>query len=90
MKALELRYVAHVTTLTRCLVEQYRTEVGSLRELVDELDGRYRGFEALFVSPQTGQLTLNTMIYYSDLGEIPISAIDLDQPIRDGGTITFW
>ena len=90
MKQLELRYVAHVTTLTSILQESHQTEAATLRELVDELDVRYGGFRELFVSPETGQLNLNTMVYYSDPGEVPISVIDLDHPIRDSGTITFW
>ena len=90
MKQLELRYVAHVTTITGILQEGYQTKASTIRELVDELDARYGGFRELFVSPKTGQLNLNTMIYYSDPGEIPISVIDLDRPVRDGGTVTFW
>ena len=90
MVQLELRYVAHVTTLTGALLESYRTESCSIRELVDELDARYHGFNELFVSTETGGLNLNAMIYYSDPGDVPISVIDLDHPIRDGGTVTFW
>jgi len=90
MKRLELRYVAHVTTITRILQEDYQTEASTIRELLDELDARYGGFRGLFVNPDTGQLNLNTMIYYSDPGEVPVSVIDLDHPVVDGGTITFW
>ncbi len=90
MKNLELRYVAHVTTLTNCLQEGHQTETSSIRELVAELDGAYPGFHEMFVRPDTGTLNLNAMIYYGAPGEIPISVIDLDQPIGDGGTITFW
>jgi hypothetical protein len=90
MKQLELRYVAHVTTLTSLLLEDHQTEASSIRELVEELDAHYPGFHRLFVSPETGKLNLNTMIYYSDPGEVPISVIDINHPIRDGGTVTFW
>lgn len=90
MKQLELRYVAHVTTLTGCLLESYQTAASSLRELVAELDGAYPGFQKMFVNPETGTLNLNGMIYYGVPGKVPISALDLDQRIDDGGTVTFW
>ena len=90
MKQLELRYVAHVTVLTRQLVESRPTAAASLRELVAELDERYPGFDALFVDPETGKLKLNTMIYYGAPGQVPVTVIDLDQPIDDGATVTFW
>jgi len=90
MKHLQLRYVAHVTTLTSALQESHQTDVATLRELVDELDLAYGGFRKLFVNPETRQLNLNTMIYYSDPGEVPISVINLDHPVSDGGTVTFW
>lgn len=90
MKQLELRYVAHVTTITGILQENHQTNAATIWELVDELDAKYSGFRKLFVSPQTGQLNLNTMIYYSDPGEVPVSVIDLAHPVRDGGTVTFW
>lgn len=89
-KELELRYVAHVTTLTSTLVESHQTTASSIRELVAELDTRYDGFQSLFVDSEIESLKLNAMIYYSDPGEIPISVINLDHPIRDGGTVTFW
>jgi hypothetical protein len=44
----------------------------------------------MFVNPGPGTLNLNAMIYYGAPGEIPISVIDLDHPIGDGGTVTFW
>jgi hypothetical protein len=90
MRQLELRYVAHVTTLTNRLLEGHQTTASSIRELVAELDGEYPGFWEMFVSPGTGTLNLNAMIYYGAPGEIPISVIDLDHPIGDGGTVTFW
>jgi hypothetical protein len=89
-KELELRYVAHVTTLTSTLVESHQTTASSIRELVAELDTRYDGFQSLFLDSEIESLKLNAMIYYSDPGEIPISVINLDHPIRDGGTVTFW
>jgi hypothetical protein len=90
VKQLELRYVAHVTTLTNCLLESYQTMASSLRELVAELDSAYPGFQEMFVSPETAKLNLNAMIYYGAPGQVPVSVIDLDQRIGDGGTVTFW
>ena len=90
MKELELRYVAHVTTITGMLGEMWQTESTTVRELVDELDRAYGGFRGMFLSPKTKQMQLNALIYYSDPGEVPVSVIDLDQPIRDGGKVTFW
>ena len=90
MKQLELRYVAHVTTLTNCLLESYQTTASSIRELVTALDGAYPGFRKMFVNPRTETLHLNAMIYCAAPGEVPVSVIDLDHPIRDGGTVTFW
>ncbi len=89
-RQLDLRYIAHVTTITGILEESYQTCVATIRELLDELDAKYGGFRALFVNPQTGQMSLNAMIYYSDAGEVPVSVIDLDHAINDGGTVTFW
>ena len=71
-KELELRYVAHVTTLTSTLVESHQTTASSIRELVAELDTRYDGFQSLFVDSEIESLKLNAMIYYSDPGGIPI------------------
>lgn len=90
MKELDLQYIAHVTTVTGTLRETYRSNAGTLRALVEELNGQYEGFLALFVSAETGGLNLNAMIYYSDPGEVPVSVLDLGRPIRDGGTVTFW
>jgi hypothetical protein len=90
VKEIELRYVAHVTILTGCLLEHRPTAAGSLRALIGELEARYPGFYTLFVDAATGQLALNSMIYYGDRGQIPISVIDLDQPIQEGATVTFW
>lgn len=90
MKQLELRYVAHVTTLTDCLLENYQTTASSLRELVAELDGVYPGFREMFENPETRTLSLNAMIYYGAPDQVPISVIDLDQRIDGGATITFW
>jgi hypothetical protein len=90
VKRLELRYVAHVTALTHCLLESHQTTVSSIREWVGELEGRYQGFREMFVNPRTETLNLNAMIYYGAPGEVPVSVIDLDHPIGDGGTVTFW
>jgi hypothetical protein len=90
MKQLDLRYVAHITTLSHVLREPYGTMADTMRQLVAELDARYPGFQVVFVDQGTGKLSLNAMIYYGDPGEVPISVIDIDQPIKDGGTVTFW
>lgn len=90
LRSLELRYVAHVTTLTNCLLESHQTTASSIRELVAELDGAHPGFREMFVNPRTETLNLNAMIYYGAPGEVPVSVIDLDHPIGDGGTVTFW
>ena len=90
MSRLELRYVAHITTLTGRLVEMTQAEAGTLRELIAELDGRYPGFGSTFVDPQTGRLRFNVMIYYKEEGCDPITLTDIAHPIRDGSTVTFW
>jgi hypothetical protein len=90
VKKLELRYVAHVTALTHCLLEDHQTMASSIRELVAELDGTYPGFQEMFVNPRTEAMNLNVMIYYGAPNKTPISVIDLDHPIGDGGTVTFW
>jgi molybdopterin converting factor small subunit len=90
VRQLDLRYIAHVTMVTGTLEENYQTDASTIRELLDRLDARYSGFRALFVNPETGQMNLNAMIYYSDVGEVPVSVIDLDHAINDGGTVTFW
>jgi molybdopterin converting factor small subunit len=90
MKELDLQYIAHVTTVTGTLGETYRGDAGTLRTLVEELNERYEGFLTLFVSAETRGLNLNAMIYYSDPGEVPVAVLDLDRPIQDGATVTFW
>ena len=45
MKELELRYVAHVTTLTKRLQEGHQTTASTIRELVAELDGEIVAFQ---------------------------------------------
>jgi hypothetical protein len=90
MSEVELRYVAHVTALTGCLRECRLVAAGTIRTLIDELEVCYPGFYALFVDAATGQLALNSMIYYGGRSQIPVSVIDLDQPIQEGATITFW
>ena len=90
IRRLDLRFIAHVTTITGILEESYQTGVSTIRELLNELDARYSGFRELFVNPETGQMNLNAMIYYSDAGEVPVSIIDLDHAVSDGGTVTFW
>ena len=90
MKDLELRYVAHVTTLSGCLAERHHTEADTIRQLVDELDGIYPGFRQMFVHPGAGTLNLNVMIYYGAPGEVPVSILDLDHRIVDGSVLTFW
>lgn len=90
MKQLNLRYVAHITTLTGILHEPYATDASTMRQLLEALDDRYGGFREVFIAPETGRLRLNAMIYYNDPGVVPISVIDLDCTIVDGGTVTFW
>jgi len=87
---LELRYVAHITTLTHLVEERYRSDASTLRGLIDELEERYAGFRQVFVDRETGALNLNAMIYYGDEGQAPLAVIDLDHPIKAGANLTFW
>jgi hypothetical protein len=89
-KTLELRYVAHVSALTGTLVERYETAAGSLRELIDELETRYPGFQEIFIEPVSGRLSLQAMIYSLEEGKLPASVTDLDQPVGAGGAVVFW
>jgi molybdopterin converting factor small subunit len=90
MKTVELRYVAAVYPITKKLSEQHNTSVDTLRELIAELDDKYGGFTEMFLEPQSGRLTLNTMIYYGEKDSVPKGVLNADQPIADGATITFW
>lgn len=90
MGRLELRYVAHISVITGKLAEEYETDAETLRELVSELDGHYRGFRRTFENPDSGRLSLNAMIHYGDKGKPHAAVTNLDAPIQDGGTITFW
>lgn len=90
MKELELQYVGPVAALANLLAERYTTQAATLRALIEELDARRPGFLQMFVHPQTGQLNLNAMIYYGDPGQTPAPILNLDHPIQDGGTVTFW
>jgi molybdopterin converting factor small subunit len=90
MRDLELRYVAHITTLTRTVKEKYRTNADTLRDLINELDEIYLGIKQTFINAQSGALNLNAMIYYSIEGEPPFAVVDLDQPIQENAVVTFW
>ncbi|MBN1148205.1 MAG: MoaD/ThiS family protein [Anaerolineales bacterium] len=90
MIEIELRYVAHITTLTGLTKERCRTSARTLRALIDELETQYAGFRQVFVDRQAGGLNLNAMIYYCDAGQTPLAVIDLDRPIQDGAVVTFW
>lgn len=91
MLTLELRYIAHVAMLTgNTLKEPWQTSTTTMRELIDELDVHYGGFNEMFIDPATGQIRLNAMIYYNKEGEVPISVIDIDHPLSDKGIVTFW
>ena len=87
---IELRYIAHITTLTHKTKEHTQTSAQTLRALVDEIEMEYPGFRQVFVDPESGQICLNAMIYYCDQGQVPKTVIDLDHPIQDGATVTFW
>jgi hypothetical protein len=90
MIKLELRYVAHVTTLTHTVKEASDSQAATIRDLIGELEQRFQGFQAMFIQPQTGALKLNAMIYYSEPGKPPVAVIDLDHPLSDHGVVTFW
>jgi hypothetical protein len=90
MISMELRYVAHIITLTRTVKEAYSSQAATLRELIGELDRRFHGFQGVFVDPQSGALKLNAMIYYAEPDRPPVSVIDLDRPLSDRSVITFW
>ncbi|MBN1944727.1 MAG: MoaD/ThiS family protein [Bradymonadales bacterium] len=90
MKKLFLRYVAAAYPITNQLMEECETDATTLRELIEELDGRYGGFCEMFVDAGSGKLTLNTMIYYGEEGKVPVAVLDIDQRISDGARITFW
>ena len=90
MKNLELRYVAAVYPITSKMSERYETDVETMRELIHSLDERYGGFTEMFINSETDKLNLNTMIYYGDEGKVPVGVLNIDLPISDGATITFW
>jgi hypothetical protein len=90
VKKLSLRYVAAAYPITNQLMEQYETEANTVRELIEELDGRYGGFCEMFIDPGSGKLTLNTMIYYGEEGKVPVAVLDIDQCISSGARVTFW
>jgi hypothetical protein len=90
IKELSLRYAGPVVPVTGILGERYETEGTTLRDLLNELDRKYGGFDEIFVNRKTGKLNLNVMIYYGGPGNVPVAVIDLDQPIEDHAKITFW
>jgi hypothetical protein len=90
MKELHLRYAGPVVPITGILEEYCKTEAMTLRDLLAELDGKYGGFDEIFVNRKTRQLNFNAMIYYGEPGKVPVAVIDLDQPVEDHAKITFW
>lgn len=90
MKRIELRYVAATYPITSRLSEIYETDATTLRDVIGELDERYGGFDEMFIEPDSGRLTLNTMIYYGERNAVPKGVLDADLPVADGAVITFW
>lgn len=90
MKTLQLVYVAHVCMLSGVVEEQTSSQAATLRQVIDELDARYKGFCEMFVDAVTRQLRWDAAIYYSPPGAPPVSVVDLDQPVQDQAVITFW
>ena len=90
MIQLKLRYLAHVSMVTGVLQEIHETQPCSLKALLAELDQRYRGFQEIFVSSEGERLNLNAMIFYQPPGKLPTPAIDLNFPLENGATLTFW
>lgn len=89
-QTIDIRYVAAVYPITGKTDEMYRTTASTVRELIADLDSRYGGFQEMFIDETTGQLTLNTMIYYGAPGDVPIGVLNVDIAIVDGARITFW
>jgi hypothetical protein len=90
MIRLKLRYLAHVSMVTGILQEFHETQSSSLKALLAELDQRYQGFQNLFISSEGRGFNLNAMIFYQPPGKIPAPAIDLNFPLENGATLTFW
>jgi molybdopterin converting factor small subunit len=90
MIRLKLRYLAHVSMVTGVLQEVCETQATSLKALLDELDQRYGGFQDLFLSSKGSGFNLNAMIFYQPPGKIPAPAMNLQSPLEDGATLTFW
>lgn len=90
MIRLKLRYLAHVSMVTGILQEFHETQATSLKTLLDELNQRYHGFQDLFIHSEGGGVNLNAMIFYQPLGKLPAPMIDLNSPLQDGATLTFW
>jgi hypothetical protein len=90
MIRLKLRYLAHVSMVTGTLQEFHETQSSSLRALLAELDQRYQGFQNLFVSPDGLGLNLNAMIFHQPPGKLPGPALDLNTPLENDATLTFW
>jgi hypothetical protein len=90
MIRLKLRYLAHVSMVTGILQEFHETQSRSLKALLNELDQRYCGFQSLFIPAEGGGLNLNAMIFYQPPGKIPAPFMDLNSPLEDGATLTFW
>jgi len=87
---LKLRYLAHVSMVTGILQEFHETRATSLKTLLDELNQRYHGFRDLFIHSEGGGINLNAMVFYQPPGKIPAPMIDLNSPLQDGATLTFW
>jgi hypothetical protein len=90
MIRLKLRYLAHVSMVTGILQEFHETRATSLKSLLDELDQRYDGFQNLFLPSKGSGFNLNAMIFYQPPGKIPAPAMNLQSPLEDGATLTFW
>ncbi len=90
MIRLKLRYLAHVSMVTGTLQEFHETQAASLKILLEELNQRYDGFRDIFISSGGGGVNLNAMIFYQPPGKLPAPVIDLNSPLQDGATLTFW
>ena len=64
-KIVHLSYIAHITTLSGKLKEDFETNAENFVDLIAELDRIYPGMKFMFIDERTKNLKINSMIFYS-------------------------
>lgn len=87
MPVLHLKYCARMVVVTGKMEETIETKIGTIDELISQLEEKYPGLRELFVSNDKGVLNLNSMIFLMRIGEPTVAVVDLKVNLVDGDNL---